>query len=60
MKDYAAKIESYAAKIESYAAKIESYAAKMKGYGANMNTALYFARVRMVHIATFLPALTIS
>ena len=46
--------------MKGYAAKIESYAAKMKGYGANMNTALYFARVRMVHIATFLPALTIS
>ena len=46
--------------MKDYGAKIESYATKMKGYGANMNTALYFARVRMVHIATFLPALTIS
>ena len=35
--------------MKGYAAKIESYAAKMKGYGANMNTALYFARVRIVH-----------
>ena len=46
--------------MKDYAAKIESYAAKMKGYGANMNTALYFARVRIVHIATFLLAFSIS